>query len=70
VAFAFTWVLIVFMSANLMFSAFAVNRWNERQQGVSSGGYIEEYMDNHYHDGIMKQRFPHMRFMDVSVKIS
>jgi uncharacterized membrane protein len=69
-AFAFTWVLIVFMSANLMFSALAVNRWNERQQGLSSEGYIEEFMDNHYHDNHMKQRFPHMKFMDVSVKIS
>jgi uncharacterized membrane protein len=70
VAFAFTWVLIVFMSSNLLFSALAVNRWNERQQGVSYGSYLEEFIDNHYDDGLMKQRFPHMKFMDVAVKIS
>lgn len=69
-AFAFTWVLILFMSVNLTFSAAAVYRWNERLQGIPSEGYIEEYMDFHYDDDQMKQRFPHMKFMEVSVKIS
>lgn len=69
-AFAFTWVLIIFMSANLMFSALAVNRWNERLQGAPAENYLEEYMDIHYNNDRMKLRFPHMKFMEVAVKIS
>ncbi len=69
-AFAFTWVLILFMSANLTFSAAAVYRWSERLQGAPSDGYVEEYIDTHYDDDLMKQRFPHMKFMEVSVNIS
>jgi len=69
-AFVFIWVLIIFISANLVFSAIAVNRWNERLQGVSSNGYMEEYMDHHYGNDEMKQLFPHMKFLDVSIKNS
>jgi len=66
-AFVFTCVLIIFMTANLAFSAIAVNRWSERLQGVPSNGYIEKYMDNHYDNDEMKQLYPHMKFSDVSI---
>jgi hypothetical protein len=56
------------MTANLMFSTVAVNRWSERLQGVPSNGYIERYMDNHYDNDEMKQRFPHLRFLDTTAK--
>lgn len=65
-----TWFLIIFMTVNLMFSAIAVNRWSERLQGVPSNGYIESYMDNHYDNDEMKQRFPHLRFLAASANVS
>ncbi|MDF2905435.1 MAG: hypothetical protein K0R34_756 [Herbinix sp.] len=52
----------------MMFSVIAVFRWSERLQGVPSGGYLEEYMDDNYGDVDMKQRFPHMKFIDVTIK--
>lgn len=70
VAYTCTWVLIVFMLVNMAFSAVAVYRWSERLQGDQPEGYIEEYLDTNYHDEYMKHRFPHMRFMDVTMKIS
>lgn len=69
-AFGFTWGIILFMSVNLMVSALAVYRWNERLQGEPSDGYIDEHMDYHYGDDYMKERFPHMKFIDVSMKIT
>lgn len=69
-AFVFTWVIILFMSVNLMLSALAVYRWNQRLQGVPSDGYIDEHMDYHYGDDFMKERFPHMKFIDISMKIT
>jgi uncharacterized membrane protein len=63
-----TWVLLLFMSLNLIFSAISVNRWSERLQGTPSDGFIEEYMDNYYDNIEMKQLFPHMRFLEVVIK--
>ncbi len=69
-AYAFTWVLIIFMVANLVFSGIAVNRWNERLHGVPSKGYLEEYIDNRYDNDEMKQLFPHMKFIEFTNKNS
>jgi uncharacterized membrane protein len=63
-----TWAMIMFMVVNLVISAIAVNRWGERLQGASSGGYIDDYMDSHYNNDEMKLRFPHMEFLDTSDK--
>jgi uncharacterized membrane protein len=67
-AFIFTWTFIVFMIVNLIFSAVTVNRWKERLQGIPSQGAVEEFLDQHYDNDIMKRRFPHMRFIDTSDK--
>ncbi len=65
-AFIFTWVFILFMTVNLIFSAAAVSRWNERLQGIPSKDTVEEYIDNHYDNDIMKSKFPHMKFIDTT----
>lgn len=67
-AFVFTWILIIFMSTNLIFSAAAVNRWSERLQGTPSKGYIDEYIDHHYDNNKMENKFPHMKFVEISKK--
>lgn len=64
VAFAFTWVLILFMSVNLLCSAAAVYRWNERMKDISADSSVEEFMDQHYDNATMKQIYPHLKFMD------
>jgi uncharacterized membrane protein len=67
-AFVFTWVFILFMTVNLIFSAAAVNRWSERLEGIPAKDTTEEYMDKHYDNDLMKSRFPHMKFIDTSDK--
>jgi uncharacterized membrane protein len=67
-SFVFTWVLMIFMALNLVFSAISVNRWSERLQGTPSDSYIDEYMDTHYDNDEMKQLFPHMKFLEVASK--
>lgn len=67
-ALAFTLVLIVFMSLNLLSSAFAVNRWEERLQGEATNGYVDEFIDTHYGNDKMESIFPHMKFVDTSSK--
>ncbi len=67
-AFVFTWVFILFMSVDLIFSAATVSRWSERLQGIPSVGSLEQYMDEHYDNDKMESRFPHMKFIDVSQK--
>lgn len=67
-AFAFTWVFIIFMTLNLMFSAISVNRWNERLQGIPPQNNLEQYIDSHYGNTEMKELFPHMKFMEAANK--
>ena len=69
-AYVLTWGAILFMCINLVFSAIAVSRWSERLQGVPSGNSMEEYLDIHYNDDVMKERFPHMKFIDVTMNLS
>jgi uncharacterized membrane protein len=68
--FILTWVFIIFISLDLLISALSVNRWNERMQGVTSSGHMEEFLDNNYGNDKMKQIFPHLKFLDNSNQIS
>ena len=63
VAFVFTLLLIVFLSVDLVFSALAVNRWEERQRGMVSSGTVDAYLDFHYDNNKMEYIFPHMKFL-------
>mgnify|MGYP000123753652 FL=1 len=55
--------LTLWMSANLLLTSFAVLRWQRRLEGVPASTPLENYLDETYHDQIMIQRFPNMRFM-------
>jgi uncharacterized membrane protein len=65
-AFSFTWIMIVFMTCNLLCSALAVNRWNERIQGTPSNSYIDSLMDDYYGNDKMEYIFPHLKFIESS----
>lgn len=54
------WVLVVFMIFNMTISALAVNRWNERTQGISANGGFEEFLDTVYPDDFMDKVYPNM----------
>ncbi len=62
----FTWVFFLFMTVNLIFSAAAVNRWSERLQGSPAKSTMEEYIDKHYDNEMMDNRFPHMKFINTT----
>lgn len=55
-----TWILVVFMIFNMTISALAVNRWNERTQGISASGGFEEFLDIVYPNDFMDQVYPNM----------
>lgn len=59
-----SWGLVVFMSANLVFSGMAVVRWSERQAGRPPSSAVESYMDERYPDEILSLIYPSMKFAD------
>lgn len=64
-SFTVTWAFILFMSIDLIFSALAVNRWDERIQGAKPSGTIEKFLDNNYGNDRMDEIYPHMDFIAV-----
>ena len=53
-----TWVLVVFMTANMAMSALALGRYNERCQGVEAESAWQVYMDEHYGDDVIQEIYP------------
>jgi len=53
-----TWMLLVFMIVNSAASTAALNRYQERTNGVKAGNVIERWMDEHYGDAKMKLIYP------------
>lgn len=55
-------ILTVFMVVNIIFSAAAVFRWQERINNVPASNQIEVFLDEHYDDDVMKKIYPNMQF--------
>ena len=53
-----TWVMLVFMVCNMLFSAMALIRSAQRAEGASTGNVLEEYLDTHYDDEKLEQIYP------------
>ena len=53
-----TWILVVFMSANVVMSVGALTRYDARTKGIPAHSRWEEYMDEHYDDETMKRIYP------------
>ncbi len=64
----FTWVIIVFLAANLLISALAVNRWSERISGIPAQNNTEQWLDGVYTDNMLKEIYPNMHFTQPSSK--
>lgn len=55
-----TWILVVFMVANMTISVLAVNRWNERTEGIPASGGFEEFLDKTYPNDFLDKVYPNM----------
>lgn len=53
-----TWLLVVFMSADILISAAALYRYGERHNGNAAQNEIEQFIDNRFPDSRMGQIYP------------
>ncbi|HJC47553.1 MAG TPA: putative ABC transporter permease [Candidatus Lachnoclostridium pullistercoris] len=53
-----TWILVVFMTANMAVSALALARYDQRCQGIAAESSWQEYMDEHYGDDVIRRVYP------------
>lgn len=56
-------VMSAFMCVNLLMTSIALMRWHERvSQGTPASNTVEAYLDDHWPDERMRERFPNMEF--------
>lgn len=60
----FTWLIAVLLIADMALSGVAVARWTQRQQGVPATNAVQQFMDKHYDDAVMKEIYPNMKIPD------
>ncbi len=60
-----TWGLIVFMFVNLLVSAAAVKRWQQRADSVPAQNRVERALDQSFGDERMEKLFPNMQFTEM-----
>ena len=63
-----TIAVTVFMSADLIFTALTVWRWNERQEDLPASNVFEEFVDQRYNDDKMADIFPNWSFPDTKTE--
>lgn len=58
---AITWVLVVYMAANMAISGLAVSRQTDRHMGIPPANAVSEFLDIHYPDSFLEKFYPNMR---------
>jgi uncharacterized membrane protein len=58
-----TYVLLVAVILDCIFSSAAVLRQEERKHGIAARNAIERYYDSNYGDDVLKKIYPHMTFV-------
>ena len=53
-----TWLLVVFMAANVSVSAMALARYDQRSSGIAAEASWQQYMDEHYGDEVIARIYP------------
>lgn len=53
-----TWILTIFMCCNMLVSAVALIRYDQRAQGVKAQNQVEQWVDIRFDDARMKQIYP------------
>ena len=53
-----TWILVVFMIANVLMSCFALTRYDQREKGIDAKQSGQVWLDKHYDDEKMMRIYP------------
>ena len=53
-----TWILVVFMIANVLMSCFALTRYDQREKGIDAKQSWQVWLDKHYDDEKMMRIYP------------
>ncbi|WP_303000049.1 putative ABC transporter permease [uncultured Eubacterium sp.] len=53
-----TWILVVFMIANVLMSCFALTRYDQREKGIDAKQSWQVWLDKHYGDEKMMRIYP------------
>ena len=59
-----TWIIVCFMTVNMVISAFALARYSERAKGVMPQSQMEEWLDEHFFDERMEKIYPNAKMTD------
>lgn len=59
----FTWAFVVFLSADLLLSVLALDRWSTRSIDIPPQNKVEVWLDVHYPSEMMEDIYPNMRFV-------
>lgn len=59
-----TWVLVVFMAVNVVFTCAAMVRYQQRAQGQTANDPISAFVDQGFPDEWMEQRYQNMQFAE------
>lgn len=63
--YAVTWALIVFLSVDMLVSAAAVKRWQQRGESIPPQNVVEAALDESFGDERMERLFPNMQFTQI-----
>lgn len=58
-----TWALTLFMVWNVLVSAAALGRWDQRQMGVPPRNAVEVFLDRHFPDKRMRRNYSTLTFV-------
>ena len=61
-----TWIMIVFMTVNMLISAAAFERYNQRFYGEEASTAIEHFLDEHFPDERMEKIYPSAKMRNNS----
>lgn len=64
----FASICTIFMIANIIFSSFALIRYQERRNSLPPDNAIERFLDRHFDDRHMRQRYQNMELPDNTAK--
>ncbi len=56
----FSWVLIVFLTLDILLTTVAVNRWVDRTKGNPPHNVVEKMLDRYYPDTVLEEIYPNM----------
>lgn len=62
-----TWIMVLFMSVNILVSVFALGRYSERQLSAQpADNAVTRYLDEHFHDERMERIYPNAKLVGVA----